>query len=83
MADPLLLKLLEQQAGIRESVARIEENLEEHMRRTANLEGRTDQLQLLHSKNKSSIDMAVGAIALLSVISAVLSILIGLGKILA
>lgn len=52
---------------IKETVVRIEENLKEHMRRTANLEGRMD------SQEQSSSELK-GAIKLLGLILTVVSI---------
>lgn len=52
---------------IKETVVRIEENLKEHMRRTANLEGRMEAQETNSSEQR-------GAIKLLGVILTIVSI---------
>lgn len=42
--EKYLIKLLEQQGEIKEGLRRIEDDVKEHMRRTANLEGRVEVL---------------------------------------
>lgn len=76
-----LIKIIEQQGEIKASLAAVEVNLREHMRRTDNVEGRTETLFELHSKNKAKIDMALGAIGLVSFLGLCLTIYVNFLKI--
>ena len=53
----LLLKIIDQKGGTDARLTRIEANLDEHMRRTSNVEGRTDRLEKF-------MWMALGMVAL-------------------
>jgi len=64
-----LIKLLESQGRIEGTIIRMEENLKEHMRRTANVEGRSEKASEQIEKLQLQIAKAQGAIALLSLLS--------------
>jgi len=66
-----LIKLLESQGRIEGTIIRMEENLKEHMRRTANVEGRSEKAFDQIEKLQLQIAKAQGAIALLSLLSIV------------
>jgi hypothetical protein len=78
----MLINMLERQGEIKNAIGRVEENLKEHMRRTANVEGQIAVLWSKHGENSMKIAKAQGAIALLSLLSLVAGLTISISKIL-
>ena len=80
--EKVLLEILQNQAKLDACLARVEENLKEHMRRTHNVEGVNLALQEHVNELKIKMAKAQGAIALLSLLSVVFGLALTISKLL-